>query len=126
MQLSLETKALGWALLASFISMGGVCLLASPIQMMTGPVPVVEESVEISTSPEVLSQGSQYFGESCSICHGDDAHGEDGPDLHNLTISNAHIARNIKNGIKGEMPSFAKKYDAHQIAAIASYLRSLK
>lgn len=126
MQLSLETKALGWALLASLISLGGVRLVASPIQMMTGLKPFVEESMEISTSRDVLNQGNKYFGESCSICHGDDAHGEDGPDLHNLTISNAHITRNIKSGIKGEMPSFAKKYNSQQIAAIVSYLRSLK
>jgi mono/diheme cytochrome c family protein len=63
---------------------------------------------------------------SCSQCHGDDAHGDEGPDLHNLSISNARIVVTIKKGIKGEMPTFTKKYDDHQIAALVAYLRSLR
>jgi len=52
--------------------------------------------------------------------------GDEGPSLHNLSISNARIAATIKKGIKGEMPTFAKKYDDTQIAALVSYLRSLR
>ena len=63
---------------------------------------------------------------SCSYCHGDDAHGDEGRDLHNLTISNARIAATIQKGVKGEMPTFDKKYDDKEIAAIISYLRTLK
>jgi len=59
-------------------------------------------------------------------CHGDDGHGDEGPDLHNLVISDARIAAQIKNGKKGEMPSFAKKYDTRQIAAVVDYVRSLR
>jgi mono/diheme cytochrome c family protein len=62
---------------------------------------------------------------SCVECHGDDAHGDEGPDLHHLAISNARIATTIGKGVKGEMPTFAKKYDTKQIAAIVSYLRTL-
>ena len=51
---------------------------------------------------------------------------QQGPDLHNLAISNARIAAQIRNGVKGEMPSFEKKYDAQQIAALVSYLRTLR
>jgi mono/diheme cytochrome c family protein len=32
----------------------------------------------------------------------------------------------IKKGLKGEMPTFAKKYNDQQIAALVSYLRTLR
>jgi mono/diheme cytochrome c family protein len=87
----------------------------------TGPA-----SSGIVASPQVLAQGAGFFAQSCADCHGDDAHGDEGPDLHSLAISNARIAAQIKNGTKGEMPSFAKKYDDRQIAALIVYLRSLR
>ena len=131
MKNSLETKALRWALLAALLSLCSAWLLAGPIKMMTDPgsasasTPAANSFPEITTSPELVSQGREFFGQSCSQCHGDDATGDEGPNLHNLTISNARIAATIKKGIKGEMPTFAKKYDERQIAALVAYLRSL-
>lgn len=70
------------------------------------------------------------FVQSCTHCHGDDATGSgedgDGPDLRRLRISNARIATVIRQGIRGEMPSFAKKHSASDIAALTIYLRSLR
>jgi mono/diheme cytochrome c family protein len=132
MTLPLEAKALGWALLAAGFSLGSAFLLAGSIQTMTGssPAPTTTSSLEASTekmmSPELASQGHQFFEMSCSECHGDDAHGDEGPDLHNLSISNARIAATIRKGVKGEMPTFAKKYDDRQVAALVSYLRTLR
>ncbi len=48
-------------------------------------------------------------------------HGDEGPDLHNLAISNARISSTIKNGIKGEMPTFGKRYNDQQIATLVAY-----
>ena len=128
MALSPEIKSLGWAVLASLFSLGGAWLSTDPIKLMTasGPAVSAETSPEIMPSAQVTDEGRNFFGQSCSHCHGDDAHGDEGPDLHNLAISNARIAATIKKGIKGEMPSFAKKYDDHQIAELVSYLRSLR
>jgi len=128
MSFSLEIKALGWAILAALASLGGAWLSASPIKAMaaSSPVGLTEASPGITPSPQVTDEGRNFFGQSCSHCHGDDAHGDEGPDLHNLAISNARMAATIKKGIKGEMPSFAKKYDDHQIAELVSYLRSLR
>jgi len=86
----------------------------------------VDAQAEIVTSPELAAQGQQFFAMSCSECHGDDAHGDEGPDLHHLAISNARTAQTITGGIKGEMPAFAKKYNNAQIAALASFLRTLR
>ena len=128
MNLTIETRALGAALLASMLSLGSAWLLASSIKMMgdSSSLPTTTTFSDINASPELISKGRELFGESCSHCHGDDAHGDEGPDLHNLSISNARMAATIKKGIKGEMPTFAKKYDDHQIAALVIYLRSLR
>ena len=72
-----------------------------------------------------IEQGRHYFAMSCAHCHADDATGDEGPNLHKLKISDAHIRLIVTNGIKGEMPTFAKKYDDTQISAIAAFLRTL-
>ncbi len=124
-----ELKALRWALAAASLSLGSTWLVASSIKAMPGstaPAPSPGLSSEIVTSPELVSQGHEFYEMSCSQCHADDATGDEGPSLHNLSISNARIAATVKKGIKGEMPSFVKKYDDRQIAALVSYLRSLR
>jgi mono/diheme cytochrome c family protein len=132
MQLPLDVKALGGALVAVFLALGSAGLLARSIKMMPGPGPTSTTASstgtfdEIVTLPQLANQGHEFFEMSCSQCHGDDAHGDEGPDLHNLSISNARIATTIKKGIKGEMPTFAKKYDDRQVAALVSYLRTLR
>jgi len=127
MNVSLENRALLWALLSALISLGGALLVARPIQMIASTAPPDAGSAsEIAASPQLAAQGAGFFDQTCADCHGDDAHGDEGPDLHNLAIGNAQITHTIKNGVKGEMPSFAKKYDDRQIAAIAAYLRTLK
>jgi len=69
--------------------------------------------------------GRQLFLASCASCHGNEARGDEGPDLHHLTLSDIRMATTIKAGVKGEMPSFARQYDDAQIAALVAYLRSL-
>lgn len=84
------------------------------------------------TSPESPSQlsGRNLFVQSCAHCHGDDARGDgedgDGPDLYGLRISDARIAAVIGKGIRGEMPSFAKKFSMADTKALIAYLRTLK
>src|SRR5271156_5304044 len=117
MKLPLELRALGWAFLAAGLSLGGALLLAQPIKILTdSDAPPADAAPIIAISPALAGQGHDFFEMSCSQCHGDDAHGDEGPDLHNLAISNARIAATIRHGVKGEMPSFAKKYDDKQIA----------
>jgi mono/diheme cytochrome c family protein len=128
MQIPLEMRALGYAVLVALLSLGSALLAAIPIKMMTGSSAAQADaaSSDIVVSPQLADQGHEFYEMSCSQCHGDDAHGDEGPDLHNLSISNARIATTIKKGIKGEMPTFAKKYDDRQLAALVSYLRSLR
>ncbi|HUB67795.1 MAG TPA: cytochrome c [Candidatus Methylacidiphilales bacterium] len=128
----LEIKALGLALAVASVSLGGALLAAIPVQWIMKPdhdaaqsAPTVS-SPERASSPALVRQGRQFFAMTCASCHGDDAHGDEGPDLRNLAISNARIAVTIKKGVKGEMPNFSKKYDDAQVSALVAYLRSLR
>jgi mono/diheme cytochrome c family protein len=70
--------------------------------------------------------GHSLFERNCAHCHGDDARGDEGPTLYNLAMSDARIAKRIKEGIKGEMPKFGSKLSDVDVAAIIAYLRTLK
>ena len=71
-------------------------------------------------------RGYTLFEKNCAHCHGEDARGDEGPDLHNLRLSDARIAKRITEGLKGEMPSFAKKFNDADVQALIAFFRSLK
>lgn len=77
------------------------------------------------TSPALVAEGRRLFLDSCAHCHGADATGDEGPDLHDLQVSDRYIAHLIKFGEPHEMPSFAKKHGPADIAALTAYIRSL-
>jgi mono/diheme cytochrome c family protein len=91
----------------------------------------LERETETGNKPldaaSLAARGRTFFFQSCAHCHGQDADGgEDAPSLLKLQISGAHIALLIQSGIKDEMPSFAKKYNEQDIAAIVAYLKTLR
>lgn len=83
----------------------------------------VKAAVVLDPGPE---RGRRLFNGNCTHCHGDDARGDEGPSLYSLTMSNARIAKRIKEGLKGEMPRFGSKFSDADIAALTAYLRTLK
>ena len=126
MKTASEIRALLLAVLVSMISLGGAFTLATAF----GPAPAEAGLLTDRSPAQSASAGRAMFVQSCTHCHGDDATGSgedgDGPDLRRLRISNARIATVIRQGIRGEMPSFAKKHSASDIAALTIYLRSLR
>jgi len=90
----------------------------------------LEESKSIPTTSPVAqidsSAGRALFLKNCAHCHGADGHGDDGPDLHNLDLTDARITQQIRNGKKGQMTSFAGKLDSASIQSLVEYLRTLK
>ncbi len=72
-----------------------------------------------------MKRGYALFDHNCAPCHGGDARGDEGPDLHNLARSDARITKIVKEGIKGEMPAFAKKFTDSDIQSLISFLRTL-
>jgi len=76
--------------------------------------------------PARVARGRTLFLHSCAHCHGLDARGDEGPDLHGLEVSDRYIANTIRRGIKGEMPSFARKHGPADVSALLAYVRSLR
>jgi len=82
-----------------------------------------------ATSPALegeAKRGRSLFDRNCAHCHGDDARGDEGPNLHDLTKTDARITRIVKEGIKGEMPRFGAKLNDADVEALIAYLRTLK
>lgn len=79
-----------------------------------------------NTGGDEVRQGHSLFERNCAHCHGDDARGDEGPTLYNLAMSDARIAKRIREGIKGEMPKFGSKLNDMDIAALTAFLRTLK
>jgi mono/diheme cytochrome c family protein len=74
----------------------------------------------------VSQRGRSLFSKNCAHCHGEDAKGDEGPDLHALSLSDDRIEKKIVNGIKGEMPAFKEKFRHEDIKALIAFLRTLK
>lgn len=79
----------------------------------------------LETSPQIVAEGRKLFLNSCAHCHGADATGDEGPDLHDLQVSDRYIRNLILNGRPHEMPSFRKKLDRTNISELIAYLHTL-
>jgi len=86
--------------------------------------PSVQQTVSATSSD--IARGRSLFLKNCAHCHGADARGDDGPDLHEISESDDWIARRIRNGVKGEMTAFGGKFSPEEIGTIIAYLRTLK
>jgi cytochrome c oxidase cbb3-type subunit III len=75
---------------------------------------------------ELVTWGRALFLKNCAHCHGADAHGDDGPDLHGLGLTNDEIAARIRKGKKGQMTAFAGKLQPAEIDALVAYVQALK
>ncbi|SDT91141.1 Cytochrome C oxidase, cbb3-type, subunit III [Verrucomicrobium sp. GAS474] len=111
------------ALLVSVAALGGAWFLARCLAPGTGgpPLPAPDLAQQVAA-------GKRFYAQSCLHCHGTEADGEGedgGADLRGLRLSHARIAGVIRNGIKGEMPPFRKKYGTAEIDALVAYLRTL-
>jgi len=126
---SLRTYLTGMSVVAALMLgagySGGEMLLRGESEEV--PAPSDSKNLDaISNQPASISMGQQLFLKNCAHCHGADARGEEGPDLHNLDWTDEQIAARIRNGKKGQMTAFAGKLTAEQIKEVIVYLRSLK
>ena len=130
--MSIELKATLLALAGS-LGVLGVTFGLSPFlqsgrgadskrEAQTNTVPIEAETALGGEAKE----GYRLFEHNCAHCHGDDARGDEGPDLHGLHKSDARLTTIIKGGIKGEMPSFSKKFNDADVQALIAFLRTLK
>ena len=87
---------------------------------------VVASISQSGSSSARASAGRAVFLKNCAHCHAADAHGNEGPDLHNLDLTDEQIATRIRNGKKGEMTAFAGKLSQKEIKEVIAWLRTLK
>jgi mono/diheme cytochrome c family protein len=130
--MSIESKA---TVLALAVSLGllGVTFGLSPFLQpgkaadpkREAPTNTVAIKAETALGREA-KEGYRLFEHNCAHCHGEDARGDEGPDLHGLRKSDSRLTTIIKGGIKGEMPAFAKKFNDADIQALIAFLRTLK
>ncbi len=100
--------------------------VASSREAKAARQPVREQPLEIPPAGTLANQGYKLFLLNCAHCHGDDARGDEGPDLHGVTQSDARITSMIQNGVKGEMPKFGSKLSATDVQALIAFVRTLK
>jgi mono/diheme cytochrome c family protein len=120
----LEIKGATAAVIASVFVLVGTFVAGTSYRAQVGTGTDVGNAP--LTAENLAAKGRTFFFQSCAHCHGQDADGgEDAPSLLRLQISGAHMALVIQSGIKDEMPSFAKKYNEQETAAIVAYLKTL-
>src|SRR5437016_10686174 len=111
MKLSLELKGIILGTVSGLASFGIAFAASEVFQPRTTPASGGDKLV-IPRAGTLARRGYSLFMLNCAHCHGPDARGEEGPDLHGVTKSDAHIGSMIKNGVKGEMPKFGAKLTA--------------
>jgi mono/diheme cytochrome c family protein len=107
-----------WVSLFSLVLFG---LISDAQNNSSGQKPTADKSVDSDPIP-----GRKLFLKNCAHCHGADAHGDDGPDLHGLDDSDEWIANQIRRGRKGQMTAFERKFQPSEITSLVAYLRTLK
>jgi mono/diheme cytochrome c family protein len=105
-------------------TLGGTLALADYMQRRSA----LQSSSPSTNAPQspLVAQGQHLFLMNCAHCHGDDARGDEGPDLHGLRKTDARLSALINNGIKGEMPRFNQKLSASDVQSLIAFLNSLK
>ena len=105
----------------------GLALAAAPLfQPKPSPASGADETLVAPPAGTLANQGYKLFLMNCAHCHGSDARGDEGPDLHGTTKSDARITSMIKNGVKGEMPTFGTKLKDTDVQALIAFVRTLK
>jgi mono/diheme cytochrome c family protein len=128
----IEIKGTFIGLAAAACVLAGTFSLAQVLQSTNAVVsnaasqPVSSPAQASAPVGEAAQRGHSLFDRNCAHCHGDDARGDEGPNLYNLRKKDARITAIVKGGIKGEMPSFAKKFKDADVQDLIAYLRTLK
>src|ERR1041384_1417311 len=98
----IEIKATLAALTASAFMLAATFSLAQVLQSTNGAASRQSSETKPSVTQVALvsineaQSGHSLFQQNCAHCHGDDARGDEGPSLHNLSLSDAGIAKRIK------------------------------
>jgi len=126
MKLSLEAKAIILATVSGLVAVAMAFATGEIIRPKKAAESPASTTSVIPTAHTEAYRGYVLFLKNCAHCHGSDARGDEGPDLHGVARSDARISSLIKNGIKGEMPKFGEKLSDADVQALIAFVRSLK
>lgn len=126
MRLSLQLKAIILGTVSGLAAIGMAFAAGEVFQRSSAAPAASGDGLTIPAAGTLEQKGHTLFLLNCAHCHGADARGDEGPDLHGVTKSDARIASLIKNGKKGEMPKFESKLSDSEVQAVIAFVRSLK
>ncbi|HXQ27395.1 MAG TPA: c-type cytochrome [Candidatus Acidoferrales bacterium] len=88
---------------------------------------VSSPSAASPAAPVDLEQGKRLFAQNCSACHGADAGGGDGPDLHGVParLGDPTVQGIIRRGIAGTAMPGSSTVSEKESANIVAYLRTM-
>ena len=126
MKLSLQLKGIILGTVAGLAAIVIAFAAGEIFQLRPTAASGAVEALVIPPAGTPANQGYQLFMLNCAHCHGTDARGDEGPDLHGVTKSDQRIVAIIQNGIKGEMPKFGPKLNDAETRALVAFIRTLK
>ncbi|MBO0695499.1 MAG: cytochrome c [Verrucomicrobia bacterium] len=118
-----QRKALLLAFVVSTLSLCAIFGSTVLVRAITRQSGTVESR---NVNDQTVMEGRRIFVQHCVECHGFDAWGEEGSDLHNLRAGDRLIRQIITGGIKGEMPAYGKALNDADVRALVGYLRTLR
>ena len=126
MKLSLKLKGIILGTISALAAIGIAFAAGDLFQPRGAAAAAAAEPLVIPPAGTPANQGYKLFMLNCAHCHGADARGDEGPDLHGVVKSDQSLVRIIQNGIKGEMPKFSAKLNDVETRAIVAFIRTLK
>ena len=126
MKLSLQLKGIILGTVAGLAAIGIAFAAGEIFRLRPTAASGAVEALVIPPAGTPANQGYKLFLLNCAHCHGTDARGDEGPDLHGVTKSDQRIVTIIQNGIKGEMPKFSAKLNDTETRALVAFIRTLK
>jgi mono/diheme cytochrome c family protein len=118
-----QRKALLLAVVVSTLSLCATVGSTEFVRAITKQSRTVESR---NVNDQTVIEGRRIFVKHCVECHGFDARGEEGPDLHDLRTGDRLMRQIITGGIKGEMPAYGKALNEADVRALVGYLRTLR
>ena len=126
MKLSIQSKGMILGGISSVAALALAVAAGEVFRLAPRPSSAGSNALVIARPGTLEQKGYALFMLNCAHCHGADARGDEGPDLHDVTKSDARIALLIKNGKEGEMPKFASKLSDTDVQGLIAFVRSLK
>ncbi len=130
-----ELKGLALGLTAG-LGVVGLAYISSAVVTHAAPTPTQaagEKTGDKAPAPpaatdttQMVATGRKLYVANCAGCHGQDAEGKIGPNLHALGDPDARVYRHIANGFGRKMPAYKDILSKDQIDTLVAYIQTLK